>query len=260
MKASLCIDLLYLEIGPTGPVFSDTNKLLAGMELAKETGYDTVEFWDWYGRDWEKLLAKKQELGLTVSAICSKDRANLDDPSQREKALAGLKETIEVAKKFDCPNIIVTAGGFDAGDHTAKKAAIVEGLKEMAPLAEAAGLTLILEPISGEYFTDSAEPFDILKEVGSPNVKLLYDIFHYQVMEGNIIETATKNIDLIGHFHAAGVPGRCEITMGELDYTNIIKAIASTSYDGYFGFEYLPRMEKKQSVTACKELFDKALQ
>ena len=259
MKCSLCIDLLYLEIGPTGPIFSDTEKLLAGMELAKKTGYGAVEFWDWFGRDWEKLLAKKKELGLSVAAICAKDRGNLDVPAEREKALAGLRETIPVAKQFDCPNIIVTAGDNAAQDRASAKQSIIDGLKAMAPIAEEAGVTLVLEPISGGYFVDSAEPFEIVRAVASPAVKVLFDIFHYQLMEGNITETIRNNLDLIGHLHAAQVPGRCEITEGELNYSFIIREIRRMGYDRYFGFEYMPRMEKEAGVTACRELFEKAL-
>ncbi len=256
MKYSLCTDLFYLEIGPAGPVFSDTGKLLQGMDLAKKTGLKAVEFWDWYGRDWEALLAKKEEYGLEVTAICAKDRGNLDDPSQREKALEGLKETIEIAKKFRCPNIIVTAGDKQDVDRAAAKNSIVAGLKEMAPFAEKAGVTLVLEPISGGYFIDSKEAFAIIEETASPNVRLLYDIFHYQIMEGNIVETIKANIDKIGHFHAAGNPGRHEITSGELDYTYIFHEIEKLGYKGYVGLEYLPLMEKEASVLACKELME----
>ena len=256
MKYGLCTDLFYLEIGPAGPVFSDTNKLLAGMDLAKKTGLKAVEFWDWFGRDWEALLAKKEEYGLAVTAICSKDRGNLDDPEKRDVALAGLKETIEVAKKFNCPNIIVTAGDKQDVDRCAARKSIIEGLKEMAPLAEEAGVTLILEPISGGYFVDSKEPFEIIDEVGSPNVKLLYDIFHYQIMEGNIVATIKANIDKIGHFHAACVPGRNEITKGELDYRFIFREIEKAGYEGYVGMEYLPTMDKEESVRDFMSLME----
>lgn len=258
MKCSLCIDLLYLEIGPTGPIFSDTEKLLAGMELAKKTGYGAVEFWDWFGRDWEKLLAKKRELGLDVAAICAKDRGNLDNPAERERAIAGLRETIPVARQFGCPNIIVTAGDNAGQDRAAAKQSIIDGLKAMAPLAEEAGVTLVLEPISGGYFVDSAEPFEIVRAVNSPVVKVLFDIFHYQVMEGNITETIRNNIDWIGHLHAAQIPGRGEITEGELNYSYIIREIRKTGYDRYFGLEYMTFADKEASVTACRDLFEKA--
>ena len=257
MKYSLCTDLFYLEIGPQGPKFSGTEELLKGMDLAHETGLKAVEFWDWYGRDWEALLQKKEEYGLEMAAICSKDRGNLDDESKRDVALAGLLETIPVAQKFNCPNIIVTAGDDASVDRAKAKKSIVEGLKQMASYAEKAGVTLVLEPISGGYFIDSAEPFSIIEEVNSPRVKLLYDIFHYQIMEGNIIETLRANIDKIGHIHAACVPGRNEITLGELHYEHIFKELKALNYEGYVGLEYLPTMEKSASVKACMELMDK---
>lgn len=260
MKYSLCIDLLYLEITEHGPVFSDTEKLLAGMELAKKTGYKAVEFWDWATRDYEKLIAKKQELGLDVAAICAKDRGTLTDPSTFEKAVQGLKESIEAAKRFDCPNIIITADPNPSQDRRTSHKNIVEGLKLLAPLAEEADIMLVLEPISGaSYFTDSKEAFEVLKEVGSSHVKLLYDIFHYQLMEGNIVNTIKENVDLIGHLHAASAPARFEITDGELNYEYILKEIKASGYDRYFGIEYLPTTDKETSVTACKELIERSL-
>ena len=254
---SLCIDLLYLEFGKNGPIFSDTEKLLAGMELAKKTGYKTVEFWDWATRDYKRLLEKKQELGLNVSAICAKDRGTLTDPQTFDSALKGLEDSIEAAKQFECPNIIITADPNPAIDRDTAHKNIVEGLKKMAPLAEAAGVTLVLEPISGSsYFVDSKEAFEVLKEVGSKNVKLLYDIFHYQLMEGNIVQTLKENIDWIGHIHAASVPGRNEITTGEIDYAYILKAVKESGYSGYFGIEYLPTADKETSVTACRKFIE----
>ena len=113
--------------------------------------------------------------------------------------------------------------------------------------------------ISGEYFTDSEEAFDIIRQVESPRVRLLYDIFHFQCMEGNIIQTVTENIGKIGHFHAASVPGRNEITRGELNYPAVIHAIQESGYQGCFGLEYLPTAGKEESVLACKALFEKSL-
>ena len=117
----------------------------------------------------------------------------------------------------------------------------------------------MLEPIVGEYFVDSKEAFDVLKEVGSPNVKLLYDIFHYQTMEGNVVSVMRDHMDLVGHIHAASVPGRNEIIDGELNYEYILKAIKEAGYNSYFGIEYMPTMDKEESVTKCKELIGKAL-
>ena len=257
MNYSLCIDLLYLEIGPQGPIFSNTEKLLAGMELAKKTGFKAVEFWDWDTRDWKTLLEKKRELELDVVAICAKDRGTLADHTTHDKAVAGMKETIKVAKAFECPNIIIVANNLNGFNRDESHNNIVAGLKLLAPLAEEAGVTLVLEPIVGSYFNDSAEPFQMIEEVGSNNLKLLYDIFHYQILEGNITSTIKKYADKIGHIHAAGVPERHEITGGELNYRYIIKAILDSEYKGYFGLEYLPTMDKEVSILQCKELIER---
>ncbi|MBB5263941.1 hydroxypyruvate isomerase [Catenibacillus scindens] len=258
MKYSLCIDLLYLEITPQGPVFADTDKILAGMELAKKAGFDCVEFWDWANKDVDRLVAKQKELGLTVTSICAKDRGTLADPSTHEKALEGLKETIEVAKRFDCKNIIVTADEMPGFSHEESHKNIVEGFKMQAPLAEAAGVTLILEPIYAPFpgfFRDSAEPFAVIDEVGSESLKLLYDIFHYQLMEGNITNTLKNNLDKIGHIHIAAAPNRTEITDGEINYSYILKTLKDLGYDKYVALEYSATMDKEASLAACRALF-----
>ena len=196
MKYSVCVDLLYLELTAHGPVFADTEKILAGMELVKKTGFDCVEFWDWADKDVEKLLARQKTLGLNVTSICAKDRGPITDAANHEKALAGLKETIEVAGRFGCSKIIVTASPVPGISRAESHKNIVKSLKEQAKLAEQENVTLLLEPICfpvPEFFTDSAEPFSVIDEVGSPNLKLLYDIFHYQLMEGNIANTLKKS-------------------------------------------------------------------
>lgn len=105
---------------------------------------------------------------------------------------------------------------------------------------------LVIEPLNtlvdhkGYYLDRSKEGFQIVNEVDSPFVKVLYDIYHMQIMEGNIISTINQNIDKIGYFHAAGVPGRHELYIGELFYFNIFKAIKSTDFKGYVALEYFP--------------------
>ncbi|MCL6629117.1 MAG: TIM barrel protein, partial [Armatimonadetes bacterium] len=86
-----------------------------------------------------------------------------------------------------------------------------------------------------------------------PNVKMLYDVYHMQIMEGNIIHNIGQNIDIIGHFHSAGVPGRHELTSGELNYPDIIAEVDALPYDGYFGLEYAPLMPSEQSLSLLKE-------
>ncbi|MGM0874763.1 MAG: TIM barrel protein [Bacillota bacterium] len=123
---------------------------------------------------------------------------------------------------------------------------IVEGLKACVPFLNESGIMLVIEPLNtlvdhkGYYLDSSKEGFQIVNEVDSPFVKVLYDIYHMQIMEGNIISTINKNINNIGYFHVAGVPGRHEPYIGELFYLNIFKAIKATGFKGYIALEYFP--------------------
>ena len=92
----------------------------------------------------------------------------------------------------------------------------------------------------GYYLSSSEEAFSIVKEVDSENIKVLFDIYHQQITEGDIIRSICKNIDLIGHFHAAGNPGRHELDSGELNYPNIFRQIQESGYTGFMGLEYFP--------------------
>ncbi len=263
MEASIVLDIMYLEIGEKGPIWPDTNKISAGMELAAETGFKNVEFWDWNNVDWKTLIKKKDELGVHVVSTCAKDRGFLADPNQHEKAVQGLKETIPVAKALGCENISVTAMEMPGFSREESHKNILEGLRKLTKVAEQEKVTLILEPISGNmppfYFKDSAEPFGMIEEIGSEHLKLLYDIYHYQMMEGNIVETIRANLDKIGHIHMANAPLRNEITDGELNYTYIIKSLKGMGYDKYIGVEFAPAMDRKTGASVCRKLIADAL-
>ena len=102
----------------------------------------------------------------------------------------------------------------------------------------------------------SDKGFEIVEQVGSPAVKLLYDIYHQQITEGNLIATITSHIELIGHFHAADVPGRHELGTGEINYANVLAAIDEAGYEGFIGLEYAPTVataESLQAVLAMRE-------
>jgi len=95
----------------------------------------------------------------------------------------------------------------------------------------------------GYYLDSSSEGAQIVRAIGSPSLKLLYDVYHMQIMEGNIIASIRRHADVIGHFHSAGVPGRHEHFETELNYPAILKAIEETGYEGCFGLEYQPAMQ-----------------
>ena len=121
-------------------------------------------------------------------------------------------------------------------------------LGEAVGIAAKAGFTLLLEPLNtlvdhaGYYLDSTAAAAEIIRGINSPHLRLLYDVYHMQIMEGKVIATIERNIDIIGHFHSAGVPGRAELFDTELNYPAIVKRIDSLGYNGCFGLEYFPRM------------------
>ncbi len=149
--------------------------------------------------------------------------------------------------------------GTDTGvGKTVVAAAIVAALRAGAPLCEDAGVTMVLEPLNvlvdhaGYYLVTSAEGFQIVDEVGSPAVKLLYDVYHQQITEGNLIATITANVGRIGHLHVADVPGRHEPGTGEINYRNVLRAVEAAGYAGYVGLEYQPQADPAATLATVK--------
>ena len=235
LRPSVCIDAVLEKMDDS-----------QAIEAVKEVGIGAFEFWGWWDRDLANLVQSKQIAGLEVSACCT-HFVSLTDASRRAEYLEGLKQSIEAAERIDCKTIISQVGDelpdrSRASQHTS----LVDGLRAAAPLLEEANVTLVIEPLNllvnhpGYFLVESSEAFEIVEAVGSPRVKVVFDIYHQQVSEGNVIHNLVNNIDKIGHFHAAGNPGRHELTRGELNYRQIFQSIQETDYDGYVGLEYWP--------------------
>jgi len=149
----------------------------------------------------------------------------------------------------------VTTGNEQPGPTRAAQRELVVGkLQAAAPLLEDSGMTAVLEPLNvlvdhaGYYLVTTAEGLGIVDEVGSPNVKLLYDIYHQQISEGNVIRNLTENLDRIGHVHAADNPGRWEPGTGELNYAVIFRKLDEAGYQGYVGLEYRPSKDPAETL------------
>lgn len=234
MKLSVCIDAVY-----------NGEPVAKALHEIKEIGYSSFEFWSWWDKDLEVLQKVKEELEMTLVAFCTKF-VSLVDPAQRDVYLKGLEESISVAKRLGCKQLITQVGNDTGMDRSFQHQSLVEGLKACVPLLEAGGITLLVEPLNtradhkGYYLDSSDEAFAIIDEVGSKHVKVLFDIYHQQIMEGDMIRRITGNIDKIGHLHAAGTPRRSELYNGELNYNAIFKAIDEKGFNGYIGLEYFP--------------------
>ena len=254
MKLSACICTVFREV-----------EFVQRIAKVKEAGLPAFEFWGWNGTDLDAVAAAKKAAGLDLAAICvdSTDPAMkqawpkgiLVNPELRPLFVAATRESIQVAKRLGCPTLIATVGNEQPGlSAWQMHDSIVAGLRAVAGDLEKAAVTIVLEPLNtlvdhkGYYLWSSREGFDICRAVASPNVKLLFDIYHQQIMEGNVIQNITQNIGLIGHFHSADVPGRHEFGTGEVNYANVLKAIDKAGYGGYVGLEYNPTGDSAGSL------------
>ncbi len=235
LRPSVCIDAV-LEKMP----------MQAAIELVAQAGLPAIEFWRWWDKDLDALLATRERLGLKIAACCTKF-VSLVDPAARPAYLDGLAQSVKAAQRLECPVLISQVGDSRPGvPRDEQHACLIEGLRAAIPILEHSGVTLAIEPLNelvdhvGYYLVRSAEAFEIVEQVNCPQVKVTFDIYHQQISEGNIITNIQSNIDNIAHFHAAGNPGRHELTCGELHYPAIFEAIAASSYDGYVGLEYWP--------------------
>jgi hydroxypyruvate isomerase len=250
LKPSVCIDA----------VFAGQPTVQAIRAVAK-SGIKAFEFWGWWDKDLDAISAARDESGLQISACCTKF-ISLVDPATRVAYLRGLQESIAAAKRLACPTLISQVGDFRPGVGRAEQhACLVAGLKEAAPMLEAAEITLVIEPLNelinhpGYYLVRSAEAFQIIDEVASPRIKVVFDIYHQQISEGQLIANITANIAKIAHFHAAGNPGRHELNQGELHYPSIFQAIQASDYDGYVGLEYWPVQDAEAGLREVASWF-----
>jgi len=176
-----------------------------------------------------------------------------------DKLVADAERMLPLVAAAGIPNIVVFSGNRAGLSDAEGIANCITGLKRVAPTAEKHGVTLCLEMLNSkvdhkDYQADhTAWAVEVVKGVASPRLKLLYDIYHMQIMEGNVIATIRANSQHIAHYHTGGVPGRAEIDdTQELNYRRVMQAIADTGYTGFVGQEFVP---KRDPLTSLKQAF-----
>lgn len=225
-------------------------------------GYAAVEMWG-RGGDFEEVVALAKENNLVVASMCGHGSLGdgLNNPANHDRIEAELVESIDLAAKHGIPGVICFSGNRRDGqsDEDAIEATAA-GLRRSATYAEKLGVNLNMELLNSKidhpgYQCDHTSwGVAVCERVNSPNVKLLYDIYHMQIMEGDVIRTITENIRWIGHFHTAGVPGRNDLDSSqELNYAAISRAISASGYKYYVGHEFMP---KGDMLAALKSAFD----
>lgn len=256
----------------TVPAIFGERELLDGIQAAGDLGIDGIEFFDWESQSLETVTAACGEADIelvsTLSAgagsnIDEHDAPALTDPDCKDIAINDIERSIDACEAVECPNLIVTVGPDQDGiARSVQHATIVEVLSEIAPRAEGADVTIVVEPLNiridhpGYFLTTAAESFDIVSDVDSPKVKVLFDIYHQQITEGDVTRRLIENIELVGHVHIADNPGRHEPGAGELNYAHILTALAETGYEDYVGCEFFPEEDPEDAVNHVLGIID----
>ena len=260
LRKCACIDTLYTEL-----------PWLERFQAAKDDGFEAVEFWDWRIRDLDATREAAEKAGIAISGFNGDADYSLVDPTHKEKYLDYLKQSIAAAKKVGASSVTIHSNALgDCGivvDHydnlsdTVKLCSMYRTLVEAAKLAEENEIQLNLEILNvhvdhvGNFLKSTQMAAEVIRLIGSPNLRVLYDIYHMQINEGRVCDTIAEYLDAIGHFHIADVPGRHEPGTGELNYPNIIKKLEELGYDGRVGAELFPAKDTETAVKAILSIF-----
>ncbi len=230
-------------------------------KAVKEIGFSAI---DLVGpKDWPTL----QKYGI-YSSMCNGAEISIPDGFNRTEhhstLIKNYTDIIPLMVKAGYKDVICFSGNRKGMDEETGLKNCTEGLKKLMPLAEKNGITIHMELLNsrvdhGDYMCDkSAWGIELVKRVGSENFKLLYDIYHMQIDEGDVIRTIKNNHQYFGHYHTGGVPGRNEIDESqELFYPAIMKAIIATGFKGYVAQEFIPAAKDKlASLKKAVELCD----
>jgi hydroxypyruvate isomerase len=241
---------------PTG----NTEEVCAAIRKSAELGYTAVEAYFWTNWDLNAVRKTLDETGVEFLSLVVPE-TRMTDPAYRESWLNALREACEAATILGAKRLITQVGNDTGAPREKQHAAIVETLTLAKPILEQYGVTVMPEPLNtkvnhpGYYLTAADEAFAIVREVDSPYVKIVYDIYHQQITEGDIIPTVIKNLDCISHLHAAGHPGRHELWEGELNYKYIFDAIDKAGYTGACGLEYGALQNPVESLRRAMQMF-----
>ena len=242
------------------PCFFGKMDFCEAIAKIAQLGFDAAETYNWKSLDLDAVRNACEQSGVELLSMCTTE-FNMTNPAKREDWLNGLKESCAAAKRVGASKLITQVGA-DTGEERARQPdSIVAALKQAKPILEDSGVTIMIEPLNiyvnhpGYYLWSSREAFEIIHEVDHPLVKVVYDIYHQQVMEGNIIPSITQNLDCIAHLHSAGHPGRHELQFGENDYKVIFAAVDKAGYTGACGLEYGPTMDSVESLKEFRRIY-----
>ena len=259
MKLSLCLET----------VFTD-RPFVERMREAFALGYSAIEFWDWRTKDLAVITETAAQLNLTIAAMSGNRQHALIDPDARPGLMAEMEQAFAAAQQLRCRHLMMLSDVLAADGSAAtppplskqeKFESVVQGLQALVHQASDAGVVLLLEPLNslldhrGTFLDDSRMGFEIIRHVGSPQVKLLYDIYHMSMMGEDVVAEMRSNLEWIGYLHVADLPGRHQPGTGKIDYRGIADWLKGVRFDGFIGMEFFPQGPDNLAARAAQKAF-----
>lgn len=252
---SACIEPMYSEL----PFYER-------FQAAADDGFEFVEFWSYTDKDLDRIKAEAEKAGIGISGFNGDADFSLVDPTHKEPYLAFLRQSVAAAQKIGAKSVTIHSNALGDGgivvnhynelSDTVKICSMFDMLKECAKIAEESGILMNLEALNittdhvGNFLKNTDMAAEMTRMIGSPMLKVLYDVYHMQLNEGHIGDTIKANCDQIGHIHVADAPGRHEPGTGEINYSYVFKALEENGYEGGIGYELFPKTTTAEAVKA----------
>ena len=254
-KKSACIEPMYAEL-----------PFLERFRSAKEDGFEFAEFWSWADKDLDAVKAAAENAGIGISGFNGDAGYSLIDPAQKKPYIDFLRQSVAAAQKLGARSVTIHSNALGEGgivvnhytdlSDTVKTCAMFGTLLECAKIAEESGVSMNLEALNittdhaGNYLRTTQAAAEMCRLVGSPKLKILYDVYHMQLNEGSLCDNISRYADQIGHIHVADAPGRHEPGTGEINYANVFACLETAGYTGIIGFELFSLHSTAEAVKA----------
>ena len=253
---SACIEPMYTEL-----------PFLDRFQAAKNDGFSYVEFWSWDDKDLDAIKAAATAANIGISGFNGDAAYSLIDPTHKIPYLNFLEQSVAAAKKIGALSVTIHSNALGDGgivrnhytevSDTVKICSMFDTLQACAKIATESGISMNLEPLNittdhvGNFLATTQMAAEITRLIGSPMLKVLYDVYHMQLNEGHLCDTIMQYADQIGHVHVADAPGRHEPGTGEINYHNVFDTLVRSGYTGLIGFELFPQTD---TCTAAKAI------
>jgi hydroxypyruvate isomerase len=235
---------------------------LQRVEKAIEFGYPAIEFWPYQNKDLDKIIALSQANNLVIAQFSAWGfEPGMNNPKNEDAFIKAIEESCQIAHRLNCEKMCVVAGNNQPGmTQEQMLAQVVKALRRAAPIAEREKVMLILEPMNGRVdhpghcLYGSEDAVRICREVNSPYVKVLWDLYHMQIAEGDLCGHLRDGYDQLGYVQLADHPGRNEPGTGEIYYNRVLREVYELGYRGYVGLELRPKttaLEAARGVAAA---------